>query len=129
MAARVYALPVVGHAREVGVAAHIKPDGSLGLFGTAGYAKGRVGSGAYHGVEVWMVGPNGGISDGVVLSPKDWAAKHAHAMGAETVAAIYYGAAHYLGLTHIAGPVIRADNPQDRRRLRDAWRTARRIGR
>jgi hypothetical protein len=68
---RVHALPAQGYGRSISVAAYVKPDGVPGLFGTAGFAKGRIGSGAYHGVEVWTTGPAGGITPGVVLSPKD----------------------------------------------------------
>lgn len=72
MTATVRALPIPGHAREVRVSAYVKPDGLPGLFWTG--PRPRVAgeyprTSAYHGVELYAIGPAGAVIPVAILDP------------------------------------------------------------
>jgi len=62
MGARVRALPIPGHAAEIGAAAGVLPDRSMRIYHD------RDGCG-WMGVELWTVGPQGGVSPVAILHP------------------------------------------------------------
>ena len=67
MSITTHALPIPGHARSVAVSAHILPDGTRGLFWTG--PRGRIGTGGYHGIELYARGRDGAVIPVAVLAP------------------------------------------------------------
>lgn len=61
----VQGLPIPGHVRSVRTAAYVKPDGTVGLFWT------RDRAGAYHGIELYGIGPAGAVVPFAVLASGD----------------------------------------------------------
>jgi hypothetical protein len=61
----VHSLPIPGHVRSVRVSAYVLPDGRPGLSWTGN----GIGHGAYHVVELFGRGPNGGVIPFAQLSP------------------------------------------------------------
>lgn len=66
---KVYTLPIKGNVEAVRVAAYVKPDGTPGLFPSRDWP--AIGSGQYHGIELFGHGSRGGVVPFAVLSPKD----------------------------------------------------------